>query len=472
MIKRTPQKWLPHKYQDDGVKWLLKRPEAALFLVPGLGKTSITLKAFTVLQEAKVVRKALIVAPKRVCTEVWSERGEVGKWQDFAHLRVALLRDKGREEALESDADLYVVNPDGLPWLEQCGGLKSLTRRGVDLLVIDELSAYKHTRTKRFKLIKPWLPRFRRRWGLTGSPASNGLLDLFGQVLALDLGKRLGRYITHYRCNYFTPGGYGGYEWTLQEGAEKKIYAQIKDLALSIQTQGNLELPPLVETDLFVDLPAKARKAYDRLEEELVALVEDDLVTAANAAVASGKCRQVASGGLYATQELGDTGKRKVHHMHDAKTELLKELVDELQGDPLLVAYEFDHDLQRMRKALGNIPALCGATTDKESATIIAAWNDGKLPLLAGHPASMGHGLNLQASAANVAWYTPTWNYEHYDQLIRRLWRQGQSRRVNVYRFIARNTLDEIVVKAIKSKQRGQNALLDALKKKARNRKR
>ena len=467
------EKWAPKPYQKIGVEWLLKHPAAALFLDPGLGKTSIALKAFSALQKSRAVRKALIVAPKRVCIEVWSQSGEVGKWSDFGGLRVALLRDKGRDDALASDADLYVINPDGLPWLINNGGLRSLLNRGVDLLCVDELSAYKHTRTKRFKLIKPWLGRFKRRWGLTGSPASNGLLDLFGQVYVLDLGARLGRYVTHYRNQYFNPTGFGGYDCKLQEGAEPKIYAKLKDLALSIRTQGNLELPPMNETDLYVSLPPKAAKTYEALEQELVALVDQDLVTAANAAVASGKCRQVASGGLYADEAFGApklTTARKVYHLHSAKTYALQELVDELQGDPLLVAYEYEHDLARIRTAFGeDVPAINGGTSDKEGSKIVAAWNAGELPLLCGHPAAMAHGLNLQASAAHVCWYTLSWNLELYDQLNRRIWRQGQKRRTTVHRIIARNTIDEVVAMALRSKTRTQDALFAALKRKVKD---
>jgi SNF2 family DNA or RNA helicase len=382
-------------------------------------------------------------------------------------LGVALLHGKDKAKEVQKDADLYVINPDGLQWLVESGHLASLLKRGVDLLVVDELSTFKHIRTKRFKLIKPWLKLFKYRWGLTGSPASNGLLDLFGQIYMLDLGASLGPYITHYRYQYFMPTGYMGYEWRLQDQAEEKIYKAIKDVALSIRAKDHLDLPALVEQDLWVSLPEKAKVIYDDLEKDMIATIENEEVTASNAAVVSSKCRQVASGGVYVDKDpdLLPCGSRKALYVHDEKTEALKELIDELQGAPLLVAYEFDHDLQRIRKLLGTkTPAINGATTDKEAGSLIDQWNKGLLPVLCGHPAAMGHGLNMQGFGSHVCWYSLTWNFELYDQLIRRVWRQGQKNTVVVHRILARKTVDEVVAKALKSKKTNQDALLEALK--------
>lgn len=463
--------WVPAEYQKVGVKWLVSHPEAALLWDPGLRKTSTTLAAFLALRKCGAARKMLVVAPLRVAAMVWSKSGELGKWTDFNDLTVSLIHGtpRQREAAVEADADVYAINYDGLMWLGEQGHIADLARRGVDILVFDELSKVKHTRTKRFKALKPHLGRFRRRWGLTGSPCSNGLMDLFGEVYALDLGKRLGQYITHYRFKYFDATGYMGYEWKPKPNAEKHIYAALKDLALSMRAEDHLDLPELVEENIWVTLPPKARKAYDEIEDELITALEQGTIVAANAAVASSKCRQIASGGVY-LEDGTDATKRQSIFIHDEKTEALKDLIDELQGSPLLVAYEFHHDLERIRAVCGKkLPAINGGTSMHEAAALIAAWNRGELPVLAGHPQSMGHGLNLQECGHHVCWYTPTWSYEIFDQLNRRVYRSGQKNRVIVHRILARNTVDTAVVSALKSKGRGQNALLDALKKIRRN---
>lgn len=460
------ERWVPADYQKVGVKWLIAHPEAALLWDPGLRKTSTSLAAFMALRKAGAADKALVVAPLRPAGMVWSKTGELGKWADFAGLSVSLIHGapRQREEALAADADLYVINYDGLSWLGEGRRLADLCRRGVDLLICDELSKLKHTRTKRFRALRPFLGRFKRRWGLTGSPCSNGLMDLFGQVYTLDLGRRLGQYITHYRFQYFDACGYKGYEWKPKPAAEKQIYAKLKDLALSMRAEDHLDLPELVEENLWVSLPEKAQKAYDELEEELITALDEGAVVAANAAVASAKCRQVASGGVY-LEDGADATKRQSVFLHDEKTDALKDLVEELQGSPLLVAYEFHHDLDRIRGVLGKkVPAINGGTSMHESAALIAKWNRGELPVLCGHPQAMGHGLNLQEYGHHVCWYTLTWNYELYDQLNRRLYRSGQKNRVVVHRILARKTVDEAVAKALLTKGRGQDALLEALK--------
>lgn len=477
MRRRPRQAWKPHDYQKTAVKWLVQHPEAGLFLDPGLGKTSVATKAFQALQRAKAVRKTLVVAPLRPCYMVWSQEGdgELAKWEDFKDLRVSLIHGKDvreREAAVEADADMYVINFDGLRWLIDSGNLMKLLRSGVDHLIVDELSKFKHPRGITFKMFKRFLGRFKRRWGLTGSPASNGLMDLFGQVYVLDLGKRLGRFITKYRDEYFIPTGFGGYTWVPQPDAEERIYEQLKDLALSMRATDHLDLPPLIEQDLFVHLDKKSAKVYEQLEDALFTVVDGHEVFAANAAVASGKCRQVASGGLYldpaadhSTSDTASRVKRAWTHLHDLKTDALQELVDELQGSPLLVAYEFNHDLERIRKALGDVPAINGGIAAKDARVLIDRWNDGELPILCGHPAAMGHGLNLQAAGGHICWYTLTWDLELYDQLNRRIWRQGtKAPRVVIHRLLARDTIDEAVATALASKKRGQDALFDGLK--------
>jgi SNF2 family DNA or RNA helicase len=462
------------------VKWLVKHPAAGLLADPGLGKTGPTLKAFQVVRKAGGCHNALVVAPKRVAYMVWThdETGELYKWdQTFGDLDVSLLHGPKKVDRLNDESDLYVINFDGLRWLIESGGLKFLMKkRGVDCLIIDELSKFKNSRTKRFKAMKPWIGRFVRRWGLTGSPAPNGLIDLFGQMYMLDMGKALGQYVSRYRTKYFFPSGYGGYTWKLQDGAEKKIYKALKPLALSQSAEDHLDLPKLVIQNIWVNLPSTVRKHYEQVENDYLTLVEDETVIAVNAAVASGKCRQIASGGIYAEDPTGEKkvkGERKVIHFHDEKTKALKELVGELQGSPLLVAYEFHHDLERIRGELGkDVPAINGRTTDKKASQLVKAWNLGVLPILCGHPASMGHGLNLQNAGNHVCWYSLTWDFELYDQTIRRVYRQGvQNKRVIVHRILARDTVDADIAQAVEGKKRRQTALIDALKRRVRARK-
>lgn len=477
---RFAEPWKPHAYQKKAVRFLLEHAAAALFLDPGLGKTSVTLAALKVLKSKGMVEKVLLVAPLRVCHSVWPK--EVEKWTDFNGFKVSVLHGPDKDEALRADADVYVINPDGLPWL--LGSQKSSTATGktkvtvdvkrfkefgFDTLVVDELSKFKHTNTQRFKALKQVLPTFGRRWGLTGSPASNGLLDLFGQCFVLDQGRTLGPYITHYRMKYFTPS-FDGFSWKLKEGAEEQIYERVKPLALRMAADDYLEMPTLIENNIRVDLPAKALDVYRHLEDDLIAKVEKKVVVAANAAAASMKCRQVANGGVYIDEETKDLfrerGDRAWVDLHDQKVEALADLVDELQGEPLLVAYDFEHDLERIRKRLGkDVPYIGGGVSTKLASELEDKWNRGELPVLLGHPQSLAHGLNLQESGHHVCWHSLTWNYELYDQFVRRVLRQGnKSKKVFVHHIIARGTIDEAILGSLKSKRKGQQALFDALR--------
>lgn len=468
LVEEAPERWQPHPYQRKAMRWVLEHAQAALFLDPGLGKTSITLGVYSVLKKQKLTKGALVVAPLRVATSVWP--GEVEKWQDFHGLRVAVLHGSGKEKAAAEQHDLYVVNFEGLPWLIESGTLGALLKKGwVDFLIVDELSRFKAPKTQRFKLMKPWLQKFRRRLGLTGSPAPNGLMDLFGQVYVLDRGQRLGQYITHYRQTYFVPEGL--YGWKLKEGAERLIYQALGDLALRMDAKDHLELPPKVDNIIRVNLPTKAAVAYRDMEEEMIAVLETGRVTASSAATVSGKCRQIANGALYedpidpVTGE-PKAGKRQWLHVHDAKIEALADLVDELQGSPMLVAYEFQHDLERLLKKFPGTPHIGGGTSTKRAMELEALWNRNALPLLFAHPASVGHGLNLQkGSAAHLCWFGLTWDFELYDQMNRRLLRQGtKAQRIMVHHIVARDTVDEVVMATLRSKRRTQDALLDALK--------
>jgi SNF2 family DNA or RNA helicase len=461
---------------------LLEHAAAALFLDPGLGKTSITLAAIKLLKKKKVLNKVLLVAPLRVCHSVWPN--EIYKWKDFeSSLTFEVLHGPCKDDLLQnSDADIFIINPEGLDWLLQVQktktkagkikvsvDLRRFKKLGFDTLVIDELSKFKHIGTNRFKAMKLVLNTFARRWGLTGSPASNGLMDLFGQCYMLDQGRTLGQYITHFRSKYFDQG-YDGFSWTLKAGADELIYERLSPLALRMGDD-LLDMPKLVENNIKVKLPDKVMRIYEKLEEDLIAKLDEGIVTVKTAATASMKCRQVANGGIYLDRDVQamvklPSGKREWADLHEAKLDALEELIEELQGAPLLVAYDFQHDLERIKKRFGkDVPYIGGGVSVTRSQELEAAWNRGELPYLFGHPQSIAHGLNLQERGQHVAWHSLTWDYELYDQFIRRVRRQGnKAKRVYVHHLIAAGTIDEVILAALKMKRRGQNALFAALK--------
>ncbi len=485
LFKEPAEPWKPHDGQKLGMKFLLEHVNAGLFADPGVGKTSITLGAFKVLRKKKLARKMLVVAPLKPCYLVWP--AEVEKWTDFQDLRVVVLYGPDKEDKLKEDADVYVVNFDGLQWLLGVTTSSTPTGKkraavnasrikdlGIDVLVIDELSKLKHSTSIRFKALKQVIHLFPRRWGLTGSPASNGLLNLFGQCYMLDMGKALGQFVTHYKHRYFVPDPQDPLTWRLRTGAEQEIYQRLAPLVLRLDADDYVDMPQEVSNVIKVDLPADSRKLYDELEEDLVAFLNDQTFTAATAAVASMKCRQIASGGIYVQQDLlqllmASQLKRKKRdwvHLHDEKTDALADLVEELQGQPLLVAYDFNHDLERIRARLGDAPHLGSGMSGREAQAIEKAWNRGEVPVLLGHPQSVGHGLNLQGSGCrHVCWYSLTWDFELYDQFIRRVRRQGaKTDRVFVHHIIAKNTVDQNILWALRRKDKTQRALLDALK--------
>ena len=478
--KQSIKPWKPHKYQFRAVKFLLEHACAALFLDPGLGKTAITLAGIKYLKAHSQVEKALVVAPLRVCHEVWPE--EIKKWKDFKKLKIEILHGPDKDAALRRKADIYVINPEGLEWLlnvKKKKGASGKTRVtvdvrrfknfGFDLLVVDELSKFKHPKTNRFKAIKHVLHTFGRRWGLTGSPMTNGLLDLFGQCYILDMGNALGQYISHYKDKYFEQQDYQGYVWAPMKGAAAKIYKRLEPLALRMSATDYLDMPEIINDNIFIELPPKVQQVYRELETDLFTRIDKKVVVAANAAAASTKCRQVASGGVYYEDPLvpgTPAGPKKSTHLHDEKTKALVDLIDELQGAQLLVAYDFAHDLDRIRAKLGkDVPYIGGGTTTSQLKEIIRKWNAGKIQVLLAHPKAAGHGLNLQSGGCNhICWYSITWDYELYDQFIRRVHRQGNKNfHVFVYHILARGTIDPIILRALHSKERGQQALFNAL---------
>lgn len=457
------ERWNPRAYQIQAVKFLLEHACAGLFMDPSMGKTSIAYSAFRLLRSEGLARRMLVIAPLRVAQLVWP--AEAAKWTDFSDLKVFLLHGEGRTDealrlALKDGVQVFVINPDGLRWLFSEG---RFARLDADTLVVDELTKFKHTQTQRFKSLKPFLPRFQRRWGLTGSPAANGLMDLFGQCYVLDLGRTLGQFITHYRMQYFDPTGYGGYTWVLKESADQRIYERLKPLVLRLDADDHLDLPEVVTNEVFVKLPREARRVYDALERDLFVKLDQDLISPANAGAAMMMCRQVAAGGLY----LADDGhaNREWRKLHDEKTEAVQILLDELQGSPALIAYDFKHDLARLLAAFPKLPYLGGGVSQERFGDVEAAWNRGELPAVAVHPQSVAHGLNIQFGGHHLICHTIPDNYEHYLQLIFRLRRPGsRAKRVFVHNVIARDTVDEVVNARNLRKEKGQRALLDALR--------
>jgi SNF2 family DNA or RNA helicase len=503
--RSSKQQFAPHKYQKRAVKFLLEHSAAALLLDPGLGKTSISYAALKVLKNKGVFKGALVLAPLRCVYSVWPKEQE--KWADFSDFSVGLLHGDDKDDVLAEPHDIYVMNYESIEWLFGVPKPNAPKRQGqsadewvkakakyadivarwmvneklvrarlkllfanVDTLIIDELSKMKHVDTKRFKSIKKYLGKFVRRWGLTGSPAPNGLMDLFGQCYCLDLGKALGPYVTHYRNTYFYPTGFGGYSWSLQEGADKKIYKAIKPLALRMEAEDYIDMPKVIPVTIYVDLPPAARKVYDAMEDELFAEIDGQEFVAVNAASASIKCQQIANGALYKDKVdpltgLPVRGKREWTVVHGAKLEAMQELIDEMQGKPILWGYHFGHDLERIVTTLGKATPHMDVSP-KLGARLVDAWNRNELANLFCHPASVGHGLNMQeGQATHVAYFGVPWDYEMYDQFIRRIRRQGNdAANVFVYHFVARDTVDEAKMRALANKGAGQKALLDALK--------
>lgn len=478
--QQSSQPWRPDAGQRKGVKFLVEHACAGLFADPGVGKTSITYAAFSFLKKRKVASRMLVIAPLRPAYSVWP--GEVAKWTDFAGLRVVVLHGPKKEALLASDADVYVINPEGLDWLLGAesflmpsgkkgvrADLKRFKSFNFDTLAIDELSKFKNTNSGRFKSLKQVLSTFGRRWGLTGSPAPNGLIDLFGQVYCLDMGRTFGPYITHYRSKYFN-SDHLGFNWTIKQGAEVEIYERLKPLVCRLAAEDFFDMPEIVNRYHPVILPPRVREVYDQLEEHMLTKIGSKVITAASAGAASIKCRQVSSGGIYIEDAIEAklaglaSSKRTWENLHDEKTDALEDLIESLQGSPLLVAYDFNHDLDRIRRRFGDVPFIGGGVSPKRALELEHEWNAGNIPVLFGHPQSMGHGLNLQGAGNHVAWYSLTYDFDTYDQFNRRVRRRGNaSQHVFVHHIIAKDTFDQIMVWALTHKEKTQNALLTAM---------
>ena len=441
-------KFIPHDYQQYAIDFIESHPTAAVLLDMGLGKTVITLTALNnLLFDCFEISRVLVIAPLRVARNTWPQ--EIGKWEHLNHIRysVAVGTEKERREALCKQASLYIINRENVPWLVE------KTDFTYDAVVIDELSSFKNWSSKRFKALMKVRPLAKRVIGLTGTPSGNGLMDLFAEFKVLDMGQRLGRFITKYRQDYFTPDKRNGqvvFSYAPLPGAEERIYEKIADITISMKATDHLKMPELIESEYSVTMSDSERKMYAEMCEQLVLQLKGDEVTAANAGVLSGKLAQMANGAVY-------TDDGTALHIHDRKLDALEDVVESMNGKPLLVAYWFRHDAERIEKRL---PCVRLDTDDA-----IARWNRGEIPVALIHPASAGHGLNLQSGGSTLVWFGITWSLELYQQTVARLYRQGQnSNTVVVQHIIAEGTIDERILRALKRKDKTQTALIEAVK--------
>lgn len=453
----------PHEYQKFALQWLIQRtivkkePGGAYFLDPGLGKTSITLAWLKLLKQLSLGNKTLIVAPMRVMYSVWPQ--ECAKWDQFAHFRCSIVHgtETNRMAALAQDADLYLINPEGVVWLENYLSQKSFP---FDTLVVDESSKFKSWGAKRTRALKKLIKRFSRRLILTGTPSPNSLQDLFSQVFILDQGTALGSSITKFRNRYFYRGGFGGYSWQPHAGAQTAIEKRINPMCLRLSAKDHLDLPEMLINDIWVELPEKIKKDYRKLERDMfIALSKTKDRIVGNAGAKYMACKQVANGGVYDED-------RNSHHLHEAKIKVVVDLVDELQGKPALVAFQFHHDLERLRQVFHKLPSIDGQTNGVETEKLVEKWNDGELRVLAVQPQALSHGINMQAGPGrDIIWLGLTDSLETYLQLNARIHRQGVTGQVRIHRILATGTVDEAVRDRIESKDHAQSALLAALSK-------
>ena len=442
-----------HDYQEYAVKFVEEHPVSALLLDMGLGKTIITLTAINNLMfDMFEVRKVLIIAPLRVARDTWP--AEIEKWEHLKHLRYSVVigTPDERKAALNTDADIYITNRENVDWLV------SNTTFDYDMVVIDELSSFKNHQSKRFKALMKVRPNVKRIVGLTGTPASNGLMDLFAEFRLLDMGERLGRFIGQYRNEYFRPdkqNGYIVYSYKPLPDAEERIYEKISDITVSMKAVDHLKMPELISNKYTVKMSEAEKEKYKELKDELILEVQDTEITVANAAALSNKLCQMSNGAIY-----DDSG--EIIPIHNRKLDALEDIIESANGKPVLVAYWFKHDRTRIAEKLNKLGIVYQEIKSAES---IKSWNSGKLPVALIHPASSGHGLNLQSGGNFLVWFGLTWSLELYQQTNARLWRQGQqSETVIIQHIVTKGTVDERILKALKEKDETQTALMTAVK--------
>lgn len=439
----------PYPYQQRAIDVIESHPAYGLFLDMGLGKTVITLTAIeSLIYEQFEVSRVLIIAPKRVAESTWQD--EAKKWSHLYRLRFSTILGtrEQRTAAVRADADIYIINRENVAWLFQNFSCRW------DMLVVDESSSFKSPQAVRFKVLKKQLPHFRRRVILTGTPTSNTLMDLWSQMYILDMGERLGKTITAYRRDYFLPdkrSQYVVFSYKPQKGAEEAITKKIRDICMSMKASDYLTLPKKIVNVVKVKLPDAARKVYDQMvKDQVVALGDEEQITAFQAATVANKLLQISNGSVYTD----DHGVQMIHH---EKVDALKEIIEESGGQSILVFYGFRHDVQSIEAEIPEAVELGGKET-------LDAWNRGKIKVLLAHPASAGYGLNMQAGGHIVVWYGLTWSLEQYQQANARLYRQGQDKPVIIHHIVAADTIDERVLWSLRNKKKGQDSLMAAVK--------
>ena len=446
-----------HDYQVRGVNHIINNEYCALFLDMGLGKTVTTLTAIKDLLDNCIISNALVIAPKKVTQVTW--RDEIKNWKHLQGLTISVIDGtvKQRREAMAAKADIYAVSRDNIVWLVlECGGIKL----PYDMVVIDELSSFKNHASKRFRAMRKVRKFIPRVVGLTGTPAPNGLIDLFAQMYLVDEGQRLGKTVTAYRDRFFRPGKRNGdivYTYELkapQNETEQQISDLISDITISMTAEDYLKMPDKIMLYDYVDLAPKVLALYRDFEKEqiLELINSDEPISAASAAALSNKLQQFANGAIYDAEQ-------NVKDLHDEKLDKLEELVEAANGEPVLIAYSYKHDLERiMQKLKAYRPVKL------EKPEQITEWNAGKIPVLVTHPASAGHGLNLQKGGHNIIWFGNTWSLELYQQFNARLYRQGQGKPVTIHHIVTRGTIDEKIIKSLDGKRETQDGLMESIK--------
>lgn len=442
-------KYKPHEYQAFATNFILEHPIAAILLDMGLGKSVITLTAIEELMHDRFeVSRVLVIAPLRVATNTWPS--EIKKWDHLKDITysVAVGTEAQRKAALAEKADIYIINRENVQWLIEKSGIPF----DFDMVVIDELSSFKSNQAKRFKCLVKMRPRVKRIVGLTGTPSSNGLMDLWAEFRLLDMGERLGRYIGQYRRAYFMPDKRNGdiiYSYKPLPGAEEAIYKRIGDITISMRSKDYLKMPKCVINEVPVWMEPHQSELYEQLKQEMVISLKGSEINAANAAALSGKLLQMANGAVY-------DGMGEPFFIHDGKLNALEDLIEGANGKPVLIAYWYKHDLDRIKARFG----VREIKADRD----ITDWNAGNIPVAVIHPASAGHGLNLQAGGSTLIWFGLTWSLELYQQTNARLWRQGQTDTVVIHHIITKDTIDEDVMTSLRKKERTQSSLINAVK--------
>ena len=442
-------RYVAHNYQNYAKDFILAHKVSALFLDCGLGKTITTLTAINELMyDSFEISKVLIIAPLRVAQSTWKE--EIEKWDHLNLLRYSIVvgDEKERLKALKQNSDIYIINRENVDWLVTKSGIDF----NFDMLVIDELSSFKSNTSKRFKSLLKIRPYFERVVGLTGTPSSNGLMDLWAEFRVLDLGERLGRYITHYRNEYFLPDKRNGaviFSYKPQLNAEERIYRRLADMTISMKSTEYLKMPELILNELEINLDEKDQMKYKKFKKEMVMTIQEKEIDAINAASLSNKLIQLANGSIYDDD-------KKFYEIHNKKLDKLEEIIESANGKPVLVAYWFKADKERIEKRF--------KVREIKTADDIKQWNMGMINLALMHPASAGHGLNLQSGGSTLVWFSLTWSLELYQQTNARLYRQGQKDTVVIHHLITKNTIDEDIMKSLKRKDKTQEALMRAVK--------